>query len=226
MTDRLSGAHPDSAALQLYADGEAQDQRIASHVESCAVCRAEVAAVRRVTAALSLSSVPPTSLGTRIQERRAAAAAAPVRLRHTHSRVRPFLLPAGLAAAAALVIFLPRAMREPAPNVEPSASGAKGAVPGGAVLFETLLAEASQSSLDSVVRALGDSGSVVEIRYVAGRAGSARAELLADSVAELLRERGVEQSIIAVRRESEDRAGVPPDGFVAVRVRGRLPSPR
>lgn len=223
MTDLMSGAHPDSAALQLYADGESQDQRVASHVESCAACRAEVAAVRRVTAALSLSSAPPASLSARIQERRAAAAA-PVRLRTSHSRARPFLLPVGLAAAAALVIFLPRAMREPPPGVEPLPSGSKGVSPGGAVTFETLLAEANQSSLDSVTRALDDSGSV-EIRYVVGRAGSARAELLADSVLELLRERGVERSVITVRREPIPSRDLP-DGLVAIRVRGREPAAR
>jgi anti-sigma factor RsiW len=74
MAERLNGMHPDAAELQAHADGEVMDERVTAHVASCAECRAEIVAIRRVTAALSLGSRPPDSLTDKIRARRAEAA--------------------------------------------------------------------------------------------------------------------------------------------------------
>lgn len=221
MAERM-GTHPDSAELQKYADGEVQDKRVALHVESCATCREEVAAVRRVTAALSLGSKAPDSLAARIQERRVVGGRVTPPAPFRRSRIRVFMLPVGLAAAAALAVFVPRALRETPRDVDPSALGAKGAIPADAVVFETVLSEWSASSLDSVLRALGSPGTAVELRYVTDRDESVQAQRLADGIARFLREEGVEESGITVRRELAQAHLRPlPAGAVGITVRSR-----
>lgn len=197
MDDRVNGAHPDSAELQLHADGESQDERVARHVESCPVCRDEVAGIRRVTAALALGSSPSDSLTARIQSKRADAGRA-LRAPARRSRSRVFALPLGLAAAAALLVFAPRAWRDDGRVDDPSVVGAKGAAPTPG--FETVLTEWRQPSVDSVVQALGNRGMGVELRYNAGRE-SERAERLVDRITRYLVEQGVSRSSIHVRRE-------------------------
>ena len=218
MDERVNADHPDSAELQMYADSEPHDDRVARHVESCAICRDEVAAVRRVTAALALGSRPHASLLARIQSKRADADR-PVLVPSSRSpfRARAFALPVGLAAAAALLIFAPRAWREDDRVAEPGVVGAKGPLSG--LEFETVLTGWRQASVDSVVRSLGDGESRVEVRYNAGR-GSDRAEQLADRVTRYMVDRGVSRSRIDVRRMvPQAPRGELPGGAVAITVR-------
>src|SRR5687768_4268162 len=109
MTEPMNGPHPESADLQAFADSEPGSERVAAHVESCAVCRADIAAIRRVTAALSLGSKPPHTLMERIRERREASTerVVPIASRPARASARRFMLPLGLAAAAALAIIVP-----------------------------------------------------------------------------------------------------------------------
>lgn len=230
MNEPVSGTHPDSAELQGYADGEAQSERVASHVESCAICREEVAAIRRVTAALSLGSRPPDSLTERVRTRRAAPAqAVPViPLRRTRMRARNFVLPIGLAAAAALAIFVPRALREPSREESPSPAGAKGVLPADMVVFEAVVTETGSTSIDSISWDLsGPAALKVELRYVAGVAESPRAERLAGRAAEQLRAAGIDATSITVNSvRPEAAAGSLPAGAVAVIIRWRgAPTP-
>ncbi|MEO7646624.1 MAG: hypothetical protein ABIV11_00110 [Gemmatimonadaceae bacterium] len=223
MADSTRSTHPDSAELQKYADDEIQDDELIMHVESCATCREEIAAVRRVTAALSLTSKSPDSLSARIHSRRADhnRVASPVAISRSKSRVRGFILPVGLAAAAMLVIFAPRALREESLDVTAPTSGAKGMTPSGAV-FETVLSEWSQGSIDSAVQALDAPGTTVELRYVTGRDESARAQVLADSIAGFLRDRGVAAHAITVRRDLPQPPLQPlRAGAVGISVRSR-----
>lgn len=205
MNEPMRGIHPESAELQRFADGEATDPQLASHVESCALCRQEIAAVRRVTAALSLGSKVPDSLAARLQARRSEVAgmtsAKPLtRRRRPHARF--FIVPVGLAAAAVLVVFVPRALRNPSPKPGIVNIGAKGAIPAGAVLVETTVVTATgKNSIDSVSWEISVPGMTVELRYVADRAESPQARRLADRVAELLREEGIDASAITVRGE-------------------------
>ena len=108
MTEPMNGSHPEPVELQAFADGEAESARVAAHVESCAVCRAEVAAIRRVTAALSLGSKPPDSLLERIPERRANSheRVVPTAPRRERRTARRFMLPLGLASAATVRVGL------------------------------------------------------------------------------------------------------------------------
>jgi hypothetical protein len=225
MAEPMSGIHPDAAELQSYADGEAVDERVTSHVELCAACREEVAAIRRVTAALSLGSTAPESLTARIMERRAAVGrpAAPARVR-PRSRARAYMLPVGLAAAAALAIFAPRVFRKAPSDVDPGAVGAKGAVPAGAPVLETILTEYRPSSIDSVAQALRRDGTTAEVSYVTGLDQSARARQLADSVAASLLQAGVSRAAVTVRLLAEQPALRPlPAGAVGITVRSRSP---
>jgi hypothetical protein len=75
MGDRSADRHPEPDELQRCVDGELDPERdaaLVAHVESCAACRAEVQQIRRVTAALCLTSEPPTDLFQRIKARRDA----------------------------------------------------------------------------------------------------------------------------------------------------------
>lgn len=229
MTEPMSGLHPEPLELQAFADGEAGSERIAAHVESCAVCRAEVAAVRRVTAALSLGSKPPHTLLERIRARRADSheRVVPIASRRERAGARRFMLPLGLAAAAALAIIVPRAMREPVDERAPSVPGAKGGTPADVVLEEMIVTETGATSIDSISWDMLDNAGVsrAELRYRAGIPQAARAELLANRVAQRLREGGVDGSAITVIPIAPGSpTESPPAGTVAVTIRAR-PSP-
>lgn len=228
MTEPMNGPHPEPADLQAFADGETGSERVAAHVESCAVCRADVAAIRRVTAALSLGSTSPDTLMERIRERRDGSDQRVVSIAPRRERpgARRFMLPLGLAAAAALAIIVPRAMREPVSDETPGTSGAKGATPADLVVQETIVTETGPTSIDSISWDISDRTGALraEVRYLAGVAESASAELLANRVADQLRESGMDASSITVipvpggaTRES------PPAGAVAVTIRSRAP---
>lgn len=75
MTDMTASVHPESDDLQRCADDEldaVRDAELVAHVKSCVSCRAEVEQLRRITALLSLTSVPPPDLFARIKARRDA----------------------------------------------------------------------------------------------------------------------------------------------------------
>ncbi len=225
MAESMNGIHPGAAELQSYADGEAPDERVASHVESCAACREEVAAIRRVTAALSLGSTAPESLTGKIRARRAKSRdGAPVTpLRAPRPRSRSFLLPVGLAAAAALALFVPRARRDAPSDERSPSSGAKGARAPDRVLRETIVTETGATSIDSVSWEISGSGMTAELRYVTGVAESAGAARLAERVQARLMDAGLERSSITIRPlAAEDGAASPPPGAVGVTLRGRI----
>lgn len=227
MNDPMHGTHPGSADLQRFADGENMELEVASHIESCAACRDEVTAVRRVTAALSFGSKVPDSLGARIHARRAATGSTTptMSLHRARPRIRSFMLPFGLAAAALLVVFVPRALRRTSPEGSPAATGPKGVTSGSGVLFETVVTEEGSSSIDSVSWDIAGPGMTVEVRYVAGRAESGRAERLAGRVVESLREGGVDGSAITVKAEPARAAGtLLPAGAVGITVRFAIPA--
>ncbi|MCR4342123.1 MAG: hypothetical protein NUW01_19780 [Gemmatimonadaceae bacterium] len=226
MAEPVNGTHPDAAELQSHADGETLDERVAAHIESCASCREEVAAIRRVTAALSLGSRPSDSLTEKIRARRAESAqgapVAPLRARRT--RFRTFLLPVGLAAAAALALFVPRAWRERAPDERSPAAGAKGAPPLDIVVDEAIVTETGATSIDSVSWEISGPGITAELRYVTGRAESPGAARLAERVVERLMEAGLERSSIAVRPAPARETNRPlPPGAVGVTLLRRAP---
>ena len=225
MAEPLNGAHPDAAELQAHADGEAAGERVAAHVASCAECREEVAAIRRVTAALSLGSKPPDSLTEKIRARRAESArgARVIPVRARGMRRRTFLLPVGLAAAAALALFVPRAWREPPPD-ERSPSAAKGALSPGIVLDETIITETGATSIDSASWDVGGAGITAELRYVTGLVESSGAARLAERVAERLTDAGLERASITIRPlAAQDRTRPLPPGAVGITLRGRSP---
>lgn len=228
MSDRTHGVHPESAELQRFADGESMDPQLARHVESCALCRDEIAAVRRVTAALSLGSKVPDSLAARIQARRSDGAgmisSQPPARRRT-SRARFFMVPIGLAAAAVAVVLVPRVLRNPPSEPRIVDVGAKSAIPARAVrVVTTVVTEAGKTSIDSVSWEIIAPGMTVELRYVADRAESSQARRLADRVAELLRKEGVDASGITVRGEPLQAFRKPlPAG--AVEITWRSPAP-
>jgi len=67
--------HPEGLAIQRYADGELDpdsDRSAIEHVATCDRCRAEVERLRRVDAAIALSSRAPDDLFPRLKARRAA----------------------------------------------------------------------------------------------------------------------------------------------------------
>ena len=74
-SDRLVGdTHPDADAIQRCADGTADpasERALVDHVQQCEACGKQVERLRRVDAALALSSRPPGDLLTRIKARRA-----------------------------------------------------------------------------------------------------------------------------------------------------------
>lgn len=227
MNDPMRGTHPGSTELQRFADGENMDLEVAKHIESCAACREEVAAVRHVTAALSLGSRVPDSLAARIHARRGATgnATPTLSLHRSRPRIRSFMLPVGLAAAALLVVFVPRALRRTSSEDSPAAVGSKGVMSGSGILFETIVTEQGSSSIDSVSWDIAGPGTTVELRYVAGRAESARAARLAGRVLESLRRGGVDSSAITVKAEPAWGAGKGlPAGAVGVTVRFAIPS--
>jgi hypothetical protein len=226
MAERLNDTHPDAAELQAHADGDAADERVTAHIASCAECRAEIVAIRRVTAALSLGSAPPDSLTDKIRARRARSAhGAPViPLRARRMRRRAFLLPVGLAAAAALALFVPRAWREPPPDDDPPPAGAKGAAPLDIVVGESIVTETGATSIDSVSWDISGPGLTAELRYVTGLAESPRAARLAESVAERLVASGLERSSIRIQPvpAPEPNRSLPP-GAVGVTLRWLAP---
>lgn len=225
MAERLNAAHPEDNELQAYADGEVVDDRVSDHVASCAECREEVAAIRRVTAALSLGSSPPDSLTEKVHARRLESAqGAPVAsLRARRSRRRAFLLPVGLAAAAALALFVPRAWREQSPDKSAPASGSKGAPPLNVAASETIVTESGATSIDSVSWDVSGPGTTAELRYVTGLAESPAAARLAERVVDRLTQAGVARSSIAVRPVPARQTIQPlPPGAVGVTLR-RIP---
>jgi hypothetical protein len=71
----MSQAHPEADALQRLADGNVDadlDRPWVDHVSGCATCRDEIERIRRVSAAMALSSQPPADLFSQIKGRRAA----------------------------------------------------------------------------------------------------------------------------------------------------------
>lgn len=223
MTEPMNGWHPEPAELHAFADGEAESGRVAAHVQSCEVCRAEVAAIRRVTAMLSLGSRPADTLTERIRERRAAGEGViSIAARRERTSARRFMLPLGLAAAAALAIIVPRAARMPAPDAVPSSAGAKGAAPAGLVVQEAIVTETGPTSIDSISWDISDSAGELnaELSYLAGVPESGRAEQLARRVAEQLRESGVDAKAIRfVPVHAGGSVESPPGGAVAVIIR-------
>lgn len=202
MTEPMSGQHPEPVELQAFADGEAGSERVAAHIEACAVCRAEVAAIRRVTAALSLGSKPPDTLLERIRERRADSreGVVPIAPRRKRTTARRLMLPLGLAAAAALAIIVPRAMREPVSEETPSVSGAKGATRAGVIVEQRIVTESGPTSIDIISWDIRHTTGLLraELRYRTGVPESARAERLASRVAQQLRQSGIRESSITV----------------------------
>lgn len=226
MAERMNDTHPDAAELQAHADGEGLDGRVSAHVATCAECREEVAAIRRVTAALSLGSKPRDSLAEKIRARRAESArGAPViSPRARRMRGRNFLLPVGLAAAAALALFVPRAWRESPFAADPPSAGAKGAPPLDLVVDETIVTEAGATSLDSLSWDISGSGITAELRYVADVAQSAGAARLAERVVQRLVDGGLDRSSITIRPvAAQDDTSALPVGAVRVTLRGRVP---
>jgi hypothetical protein len=222
MTEPTNGIHPGTADLQAFADGEAGSEHVATHLEACPVCRAEVAAVRRVTAALSLGSKPPDALLERIQALRAASSApVPIASRRERMRARRLILPLGLAAAAALAIIVPRAIREPV-DVAPGGPGAKGTPRLDVVLQEEIVTETGPTSIDSVSWDISDTTGALraELRYLAATAESDRAERLATRIAQQLRAAGLNaSSITLIPVTAGDSRVSPPAGAVAVTIR-------
>ena len=101
--------HPSFARLQRFADRESTSPRIAKHLARCPRCRARVAELRSLTAALRdlPSSDPQTDLLARIQASRAAGVrvvlpAASV----SQQRAVPARVAAGVAAVLLLVWFV------------------------------------------------------------------------------------------------------------------------
>ena len=227
MTEPMTGPHPEPVELQAFADGEADGARVAAHVESCAVCRAEVAAIRRVTAALSLGSKPPGTLLERIRERRADSheRVVPIGSRRERTSARRFMLPLGLAAAAALAIIVPRAMREPVDDGT-GVTGAKGATPSETVVRQVIVTETGPTSIDSISWDVSEGKGALraELRYLSGIPESPRAELLAGRVAQRLRESGMRASSITVIPIPAGTAReLPPAGAVTVTIHSRMP---
>lgn len=226
MTERLNGMHADAAELQAHADGDAVDERVTVHVASCAECQAEIVAIRRLTAALSLGSNPPDSLTEKIRARRAESSeGAPMTtLRARGIRRRIFLLPVGLAAAAALALFVPRAWREPFPGGHSPSAGAKGAPSLDIVVGEAIVTETGATSIDSVSWDISGPGTTVELRYVTGLAESPGAARLAERVAERLKDAGLERSSITIRPvAAQDQTRLLPLGAVGVTLRRLAP---
>ncbi len=224
MTDAKSSTHPAAADLQRYADGEATDGRVNAHVQSCSVCGNEVAAVRRVTAALSLGSRPPDSLTETIRAKRAASGreSPGVSLRRPPIRSRSAWLPLGLAAAAMLAIFIPRAWREQPSRERPSPPGAKGAMPM-EVIEERIVTETGPTSIDSMSWEFSGRGTTAELRYIAGLAESPRAERLVARVAERLKDSGLDARAIVVRAVPAQGSDPLPPGGVGLTIRLRAP---
>lgn len=225
MTERPSGAHPDVAELQAHADGEAVDERVAAHVASCAECREEIAAIRRVTAALSLGSRPPDSLADKVRARRADSARGDTGIprRAPRMRRRTFLVPVGLAAAAALAVFVPRAWREPHPDEDSPYAGAKGAPRIDSVAGEVIVTEKGATSIDSVSWDISGPGITAELRYVVGLAESRRAARVAERVAERLMDAGLGRASITIRRVRAPEGSPLPPGAVGVTLRRLAP---
>jgi hypothetical protein len=225
MTEPMNGPHPEPAELQSIADGEAGTERVVAHLESCEVCRAEVAAIRRVTAALSLGSRPPDALLERVRARRAVSEerVVPLAPRRERASSRRYMLPLGLAAAAALAIMLPQALREPADEQPRSVSGAKGVTPVDVVVEERIVTETGATSIDSMSWDMIDNARVsrAELRYLTGVPESARAESLANRVAHRLREAGMDGRAITLIPVSAAPPESPPAGAVAVTIRAR-----
>lgn len=218
--------HPDAAELQGYADGEPVSELVTGHVVTCAQCREEVAAIRRVTAALSLGSRPSDSLTEKIRARRAEAGqgtpVTPLRARKT--RRRSFLLPVGLAAAAALTLIVPRAWREPPPDQRAPSGAAKGALPPQVGVNEMIVTETGRTSIDSVAWDVSGTGTTAELRYVTGTAESPRAALLAERIAGRLMTAGLERSSISIQpAPAQEHLRPPPPGAVGVTLRRVAP---
>ena len=223
MAERVNAGHANDAELQAYADGELVAERVTAHVASCAECREEIAGIRRVTAALSLGSKPPDSLTEKIRSRRAESArTAPVIPLRSRQR-RAFLLPVGLAAAAALALFVPRAWRDQPPDDSSPPAGAKGAQPFDIVLGERIVTEMGATSIDSVSWEISGTGITAELRYLTGVAESPSAARLAERVQEQLTDAGLPRSSITVRPlATQDQMRPVPPGAVAVTLRGRI----
>lgn len=226
MAEGMNGAHPDAAKLQAYADGDGADERVSAHVAVCAECQEEIMATRRVTAALSLGSKPSDALTEKIRARRAESARGdrviPLHARGT--RRRTFLLPVGLAAAAALALVVPRVWREPPPDERSPSVGAKGVRPLGIVVGEVIVTETGATSIDSVAWDISGPGMTAELRYVTGLAESPRAARLAERITERLTDAGLERSAIRVQPVAERETARPlPPGSVRVTLQGRSP---
>ncbi len=222
MPEQPGRSHPTDEELQRAADGDidaAVDASLLGHIEGCAECRAEIERVQRVTAALSLTSVVPELDFARIREQREPRSMRPpVRASGISGNRRlRILVPAGLAAAAALVLFSQRSRRS---ELEP---GANAHAEQPATRLLATMAEWRQPAIDSAIAGLEEPQTRIEISFSAPGAKSVSAgRQLADSVARYLRERGVRPDRVTVTRATAARS-LPPGSITITIVGG--PSP-
>jgi anti-sigma factor RsiW len=212
----MHSPHPGDDDLQRYADGEltANDAALIAHIEGCAECQSEVERVRRVTAALALTSKAPPARGLPLRARR--------------SSWKDAAVPIALLAAAVIVLFiLSRAERPAGPGTPPvvvidtPSPNVAFAPPVGAgsVLAErTLLAwsaigSARVDSLAGIVRR--DSAATVVLGFDPAEPGSTA---LADSAQARLRAAGIAASRIRIAPPVDGAPGVK---ITVVRTRSR-----
>lgn len=222
-------SHPTDDDLQRVADGDVDagsDASLLAHVSACPHCRAELERVRRVTAALSLSSVAPDALLEKIRQRQAQEGiASPLpgsRLRsgprlRSGRRLR-MLVPAGLAAAVILALLTESAWR---PDSTPGEKSKAADEPPARLIIA--LDDWRQPAMDSVLIAVRDREATVDISFGHRQSKSALSgRRLADSVAGYLRARGIsaERVTVAQRTTGAD----PQAGLVTITI-VRGPSP-
>lgn len=214
--------HPAEEELQRYADGEltSADGALRTHVEQCAQCQAHVERIRRVTAALALSSTPPPARPLPLQH---SGLPSPAGVKERGRRWRRAAIPLALLAAAAALLVVFNRRREtpredslipPAPIARvdspttlvkvdtPRSRNAPDANVGfgprtGRVIVERTLYAASSARIDSLARAAGrDTSVVVRIAY---DTASVSTRALADSIASVLQTSGIASA--RIRRE-------------------------
>lgn len=222
MLEPRSLPHPADEALQRLADGDVDrdgDASLVAHVDHCPQCRDEIERVRRVTAALSLSSVAPDAVLEKIRQRRAQGnMQPPVRASSVRSSRRMrFLLPAGLAAAAIVALFGKSAWR---PDSTPAVHS-KSADP--TATLSLTIDDWRQPALDSALAALRYRDATVRIfssplKSKASLSGSD----LADSVAGYFLGRGISAERVTLIRRATGPDSRP--GLVTITIL-RGPSP-
>ncbi|MGI8619325.1 MAG: hypothetical protein ACR2L6_09600 [Gemmatimonadaceae bacterium] len=223
MLEPRSLPHPADDALQRLADGDVDrdgDASLVAHVDHCPQCRDEIERVRRVTAALSLSSVAPDAVLGKIRQRRAQGSMQPpVRGSSVRSSRRMrFVLPAGLAAAAIFALFGKSAWRpDSTPAVHSKAAGHPTAT------LSLTIDDWRQPALDSVLAALRDRDATVRIFFSPLKSkASLSGSDLADSVAGYFRDRGISAERVTLIRRATGPD--PRPGLVTITI-VRGPSP-